>query len=317
MLYRSDWPELGLSFPTDTNRLPGTNGVGTDNNQGWIAVNKKQYYRWIARKNEFESELYYFPVYNFHLEILWTGTPNDHPVLWNREEISLLRKAAEELTRKPPWQGGYAVCKVVKNEPLYPALLAAGFEEIEQRSIYKCPVGTIKIPVSDDPVQIRYTSFAKLPVKAMEKYKHSILEICRLSFAATGLSRHFSDPYLLRQKAGIDYILAIMEMNFSQCLPQHILVAVDKTAEQVCGFTIIGKKRGFPPNMYSQLLSAVHPDYRGHGIYHRLTELLVQTLPRDALLLNVTHTGNKAIRRAYEKSNRTLLENTVIVRRFF
>jgi len=108
-----------------------------------------------------------------------------------------------------------------------------------------------------------------------------------------------------------------MALNFEQVTPSHFLVAVDIGSGQVCGFSAVGKKPGLKEDTYTQLLSAVQKAYRGRGIYRGLTHLLSQTLPQDATLLNIVHTDNRAIQRAYRDSGRAHLADTVVLRRVY
>ena len=108
-----------------------------------------------------------------------------------------------------------------------------------------------------------------------------------------------------------------MKLNFEHVMPSHFLVAVDIRFDRVCGFSAVGRKPGLNEELYTQLLSAVRKTYRGRGIYRGLTGLLSQTLPHDVPLLNVTHTDNRAMQRAYQDSGRVHLADTVVLRRVY
>ena len=104
---------------------------------------------------------------------------------------------------------------------------------------------------------------------------------------------------------------------FERLPPAGFLVAVDEAADRVAGFSVFGEKRGLTGATHTQLLSAVHGDFRGRGVYGGLTHLLGQSLPPEATLLNVTHIDNREMQSAYHKSGRIRLADTVIVRRVF
>ena len=101
-----------------------------------------------------------------------------------------------------------------------------------------------------------------------------------------------------------------MKLNFRYVPAHHFLVAIDRRVNDICGFSVIGKKG----KHYKQLLSAVQQAYRGQGVYGALTSLLSQTLPQDATLLNVTHADNRAMQKAYRRSGRVHLVDTVVLR---
>ena len=144
-----------------------------------------------------------------------------------------------------------------------------------------------------------------------------MLDICREAFGRKGFSRHFTDPFLLERRPGLDYILAAMQLNFDRLPPAGFLVALHGDADRVAGFSVFGEKPGLTGATHTQLLSAVRADYRGRGVYGGLTRLLWQSLPRDATLLNVTHADNREMQSAYHKSGRVRLADTVILRRIF
>jgi hypothetical protein len=150
-----------------------------------------------------------------------------------------------------------------------------------------------------------------------EHFRVQILEICREVFGEQGYSRHFTDAFLREKLPGSSYITAAMRLNFARLDPGSFLVALDAAHDRVCGFSVVGKKPGLIPSLYTQLLSAVRRDFQGREIYSGLSRMLVRKLPSEAMLLNVTHAGNHAIQAAYQRSGRVLLADTVIVRRVF
>jgi len=258
-------------------------------------------------------------MWNLHFEV------NDSrgDVLTAHLDSAMLREHVDELVHQvmdaPPWNTAYVCSKVVKGEPLYDALLRVGFEAVEHRRLYICQVrDIISGPLSPSAGDIQLASFAAIAPEQIRSYREQILDICREAFDQKGYSRHFTDPVLLKRLPGIAYILAAMELNFERVEPAHFLVAVDVDSDhQVCGFSAIGRRSGFKAGICTQILSAVRKAYRGRGIYRGLTNLLSQTLPHDATLLNVTHVGNAAIQRAYQGSGRVHLADTVVLRRIF
>jgi len=319
MYYRSDWPEVGLPTALSEKSLVGPT-AHVDDDQAWVQETKVSgaRFRWVAAPSNFESNLYRFPMWSLHVEV----NDVDESILTTRLDSVTLREYITEGIRQllyvSPWGAAYVSSKLVKNEPLYDALLQAGFEEVEHRRLYMCKVRDITSePLPSSAGNIQLTSLAAVASEQLSAYREQILDICREAFEQKGYSRHFTDSVLLERLPGIAYILAAMELNFKHVVPSHFLVAVDIGSDQICGFSAVGRKPGLGKHMYTQLLSAVRKAYHGQGIYRGLTHLLSQTLPQNALLLNVTHVGNHAIQRAYQNSGRVRLADTVVLRRVF
>jgi len=316
MYYRSDWPEVGLKTALNEFRLVHSNTYH-DDNLDLVQESKISgaTFRWVATKSEFESDLYRFPVWNLRLEV----DDADGIMLTARLESVTLRGYIKETLRQLfdmlPWDTAYIYTKVVKEEPLYYALLQFGFEEVEFRRIYMCKVRDLTSkPLCSSLKSIIFTSLAAISPEQLSQYREQIFNICCEAFEK-GYSRHFSDPFLLRRLPGFTYILRSMELNFKRVAPNHFLLAVDTSCDRLCGFSVVGIKPGLGENTYTQLLSAVQKTYRGRGIYRDLTQLLSQTLPQDAILLNITHVGALAMQRAYQDSGRVHLADTVVLSR--
>jgi hypothetical protein len=317
MYYQSDWPETGLPAALSESKFADS-AASLDNGQDIVQETRvsSATVRWFAAKSGFESSLYGFPIWSLRLEI----EDADGSVLGEQLNSTILRETVYQGIRQlfdaPPWSAAYVSSKVVKDEPLYHALRQVGFEEVEHRCLYNCSVGDI---VPGQPKfskeRIRLTSLAEVTSERVQSYQAQILNICRAAFEKRGHTRHFIDPVLLERLPGIDYILAVMKLNFEHVLPKHFLVALDTETEQVCGFTAIGRKPGLAEGVYTQLLSATQKAYRGKGIYHGLTQLLSQTLPQHVVLLNVTHADNSAIQRVFQHSGRVHVSDTVVLRR--
>lgn len=314
MYYRSDWPEVGL--PAALNEL--SSAVCLGDGEGWLHETEiaGAMCRWIATQNEFESNLYGFPIGSLRLEI----DDTDGSVLAAQLDSPVLRESVIEgtcqLSDASPWGAAYVSAKVVEDEPLCDALRRVGFEQVESRRIYHCRARDIiskASPFAEDSVC--FTSLAAIDTKQLPAYRQQILDICREAFGEKGHSRHFRDPVLLERLPGIAYILAVMDLNFEHVAPGHFLVAVDASSDRVCGFSVIGRKPGLIGDTYTQLLSAVQKAYRGRGVYRGLTHLMSQTLPQGATLLNVTHVDNRAMQRAYQGSGRVHLADVVVLRR--
>ena len=314
--YRSDWPEVGWSRPLKENVA-----AHQSNNQHWRmeTIISGVKFRWVVIRSEFESNLYRLPIWSLHLEIeeLSAGealTPQlEHPIL-QKALVSELR----QLLHAPPWgKTAYVVSKLLKTEPLYQALLHAGFQEIECRRLYHCKIRDIATQNSAFAGEnVYFSSLAAVSKEEHSMYREQILCICKEVFLK-GYSRYFTDPVLLERQPGIAYILAMMQLNFERVPPSHFLIAVDRTKNRVCGFSVIGKKSGFEEAQYTQLLSAVQKTYQGQGIYRGLTRCLSKIMPQHAMLLNVTHEENLAIQQAYQKSGRVHLADTVVMRKLY
>jgi ribosomal protein S18 acetylase RimI-like enzyme len=318
LYYQSNWPEIGLSTALDEGALPPFQSPSGDA-AGWVRETRFAglAVRWVASRNAFESQLYGFPIWEFHVEAGDGSAVSSQPVF-----LALLQDhLCAEIDRLPgavPWEPAYVFSKVVAGEPLHRALARSGFQEIEHRRLYKTPVrDMIDRHAGAGEGVFRFTTLEETTPTDRATWREQILEICREAFGAQGFSRHFTDPFLLERRAGLDYILAVMQMNFERLQPADFLVAVDDAAGRIAGFSVVGKKPGMAGASHTQLLSAVANDYRGRGIYQGLTQLLWRTLPRDAALLNVTHVGNRSMQRAYLQSARVHLADTVLMRRVF
>ena len=320
MYYRSDWPEIGLPIALGESKFADS-AAHLDKGQDIVQETRVSgaMFRWFTTKSGFESSLYGFPIWSLRLEI---EDADGGGVLTEQLNSTILRETVyqdiRQLSDTSPWGAAYVSSKVVKDEPLYHALRQVGFEEVEHRCLYSCRIGDIapcQPKFSAEP--IRLTSLAEVASERVLSYRAQILNICRNAFEKRGHTRHFIDPVLLKRLPGIDYILAVMKLNFEHVLPNHFLVALDTETEQVCGFTAIGKKPGLAEGVYTQLLSATRKASRGKGIYHGLTQLLSQTLPQDVVLLNVTHADNGTIQRIFQYSGRVHLADTVVLRRVY
>ena len=317
--YRSDWPEVGLQSPLSGEK-ESIYGRNAEEKGAW--VREKQVsgvvLRWIASENKFESKLYKFPVWGIHLVV-------DDPgrcLINDRLDSKLLRETVNRETRQilstPPWGDAYVSAKLVSGEPLYKTFVQLGFEEVENRRLYACKIQDLKSEIDSARFDggILFTSLSEVAPEQVIVYQKQILDICRDAFK-NGHTRHFADSFLSERRPGIEYILAVMELNFKHVDPAHFLIAVDNNLSRVCGFSAIGRKSGLKGNFYTQLLSGVSKEYRGRGIYRGLTGMLSRTFPPDAGLLNVTHVANQKIQRAYENSGRIHVADTVLLRRVF
>ncbi len=319
MYYRSDWPEKGFETPLNDDN---TNLNGQLNKKGCQIIEKKfsgSILRCVLNKNEFESELYKFPIY----ELFFTVTDSDEISIGERLNNGLLQSSADEVIQrlvesKTCLGNAYIAAKLVKHEPFYKVLVKHGFDEVENRRLYICKINALKSEklsyINDN---IKYTSLVSTPQKQYSEYRDQILDICEKAFGNKGFSRHFCDPFLIGRQSGKKYILSVMALNFTHVPLNQFLIATDSDLKQIYGFSVVGKKPGLKGDVYSQLLSAIQKEYRGRGIYRGLTVKLYQSFPKDATLLNVTHVANEKIQRAYKKSGRQHLSDTVILRRVF
>jgi len=318
LYHRSDWPEVGRRAACGEGLLSPL-PLRPESAAGWVRETRSEHLtvRWLATRNSFESQLYGFPIWDLHIEAGCdgAGAPPVDFFLLLQEHIDL---ELDRLLGAPPWGPAYVCSKVVAGEPLHHALCRHGFEQIEQRRLYKTPASQIsagKTAAFDRA--IRFTSLAGVALDRYPRQHEQILDICREAFGQKGYSRHFTDPFLVERRPGLDYILAAMRLNFERLPPAGFLVAVDEGVDRVAGFSVFGEKPGLTGATHTQLLSAVHGDFRGRGVYGGLTHLLGHSLPPEAALLNVTHIDNREMQSAYHKSGRIRLADTVIMRRVF
>lgn len=316
--HRSDWPEVGLATACDDGKLPPL-PPRFESATGWVHETRGENLavRWLAAQSAFESQLYGFPIWDLRVESGFDGggAPQDDFLPRLQEHLAV---EFDRVLEASPWESAYVCSKVVAGEPLHHALLRHGFEQIEHRRLFKTPVRDMAAGKSEESERsINFTSLAGVAPDRLAKYRGDILDICREAFGRTGFSRHFTDPFLLKRRPGLDYILAAMQQNFDRLPLAGFLVALPEDADQVAGFSVFGEKPGLTGATHTQLLSAVRGEYRGRGVYGGLTRLLWQSLPRDATLLNVTHAENRGMQNAYHKSGRVGLADTVIMRRVF
>jgi ribosomal protein S18 acetylase RimI-like enzyme len=311
--YRSDWPEVGL-LAALSDRPYGRSKTSVPDNTDWVRATEipEGGIRWVASQAELETNLYGFPIWNLHLEVTST-------LPFNISSIQdFVVQTTRQLLETSPWGTAYVCSKLIEGEPLYFALREVGFEEIERRRIYRCKMRDIPDgSISFQDTHIQFVSLADIGSEHLSDYREQILDVCREAFEEEGHSRYFVDVILTEQQPGLTYILAMMKLNFSRLALENFLIAIDTRHNYVCGFTVYGKKHGFVGDLYTQLLSAVRKAYRSQEIYRRLTYLLSQILSPKATLLNVTHTNNHAIQRAYHRSGRKHLVDTVVLRRFY
>jgi hypothetical protein len=317
--YRSDWPEMGYDRPLGE-KAPLLSDPHAQGSGSWTRQRDHLggQLRWAGRQNELESNLYGLRVWYLVLEAndpkgAFLSTALGNPVFDQLAEEEL----ETFLSRRPSGET-YVAAKVVPGEPAYKALLRFRFEEVERRRLYTCRVGELRhketILCRDE---IEYTSLSGLPRSRISSCREQILGLCRRSFLESGHSRHFTDPFLLERCSGVDYILALMDLNFRNVEPKHFLISFDTGVSRVCGFSAVGRKPGLEGDTYTQLLSAVGGEYRGQGIYRGLTGLLSEILDHDVRLLNVTHAANEKMQKAYKNSGRHHSADTVILRRVF
>jgi hypothetical protein len=308
MYYRSDWPELGLSGPlSDEN--PGADP------QVWQGTGNSKW-RWVSKPDDFESQLYGIPIWNLHLEIMDSGGGWLASGLNSTRLSHRLQKILQQYMRQAPWSQAYVAVKVVKDEPLYQVLTDAGFEQVEQRCLYKSNVSNLQISQDSLNHSIRYQSLAAIAADQRDSVREQILDICKEGFQQ-GYSRHFMDEFLLQRARGLTYILNVMQLNFERVPLRLVLLALDSDSGRLCGFSILSERPGSGKPRYIQLLSATRKVYRGKGVYAGLTRLLTETLPSDARLLNVTHAENYSMRRSYQDTGRLHYADTLMLRRIF
>ncbi len=310
--YQSDWAEAGFHSPLNS-RAPGSEGNRSVHER---EIDGAQF-RWVVHENSFESEFYGIPVLELRMEVSDPGLVFLDDGLDNPGLGEQVRTETALFLEGHAWESSYLYSRIIKNEPLYNALLELGFKEVEQRSLYGCRFGELEIGRSGTPPgnDVHFSTLADLSEDQSQSAQKQIISICREAFDQ-GFSRHFRDEFLSGIRPGVEYILLAMELNFRKLDPGHILIA-SSIDGQVCGFSAVGTKSGFDGDVYTQLLSAVSSPWRGRGIYRSLTSLLARIFPGNAELLNVTHTRNRSIRKAYAASGRKHIADTVILRRVF
>jgi hypothetical protein len=308
MYYRSNWPEYGIPPPFTGEEAPADLSA-------WQLADKT-HWRWVCTRDEFESKLYGISACNLHLEIVgsdlgWLEKGADSEVLTDAIEGSF-----RQFLEKSPNSNAYVCTKVVPHEPLYQMLIDAGFEPVEQRSHYKTDVSQLKLSPSGFEKSVQYLSFAELADKRRDKAREQVLDICENSFKHA-YGRHFTDDFLVRRVPGSTYILEAMKLNFEHVPMHQILLAVESPSDRVCGFSVLKEGSGDKQPHFRQLLSAVRRDRRVQGIYAGFNSQLINLLPQEAQLLNVTHTQNLAMRHAYQNTGRIHYADTVVLRRIF
>jgi hypothetical protein len=309
MFTRSDWPETGLP------RAIGDEGLSASGQPDWLAETSIDALRlrWVATTDAFESGLYHVPVTSVRIEI----EAFDEATLAHLEGPvrDQFRRWVDRLVAAIPWPECYLLAKVVRGELLYDALTANGFDEVEQRSMYWTRVSQLIAP-SPGSSDIVFATLADADPRTHDRYRDEMLDICAEGFEK-GHSRHFRDPFLLARAPGLDYIRSVMRLNFEHVAPGFQLLAIDSVRDLLCGFSIVGAKRGLAAETFTQLLTGVRREYRGRGVYQGVTGMLKQMLPSDGVLVNATHSGNTAMEAAYRRSGRQHLADTVVLRRVF
>ena len=315
MQYRSDWPEIGLPCAISDlgeSEAATPNGTPPDWADEWRE--RELAFRWVAFQDVFESELYHFPIWKLHLEV---ESPDSRRLDDPRLETAI-RAGIQRLENAPFCDQAYLFTRVVKAEPLYRPLLEGGFTEVERRRLYRSRIRDL---VTEKSLHLdkalHFKSLAEVPRERYDSSRIQIFEICAESFGSQGFSRHFTDAFLFERLPGHAYIKAAMKLNFQRQQPSSFVVAVDANWESLYGFSVIGRKPGLNSDMYTQLLSAVRLGYRRGNIYQGLTRYLTERLPLDAILLNATHADNLSMQAAYQRSGRTHLADTVVMRRVF
>lgn len=318
MYYRSDWPEVGLSAAVNERTLERLD-ASAGSRQDWVHESRAgdTLIRWIGAKDRFESGLYDFPIWNLHLELDNAGGDILHAAC-----CGLLKETINEEIKRfvdaPPWGPSYVFSRMLRTEPLHEALLENGFKEIENRRLYKTQIRNLAPGASSSlDSNLHFMSLAETDSERRAHFRRQIFEICDERFGREGYSRHFTDPFLLGRLTGHAYIKAAMRLNFERLSPDCFLLAVDNESLRVCGFSVVGKKQGPTPNLYTQLLSAVRGECQGRDIYSSFTRLLMRMLSPDATLLNITHAANHGMQIAYQRSGRVHLADTVVARRVF
>ena len=316
MAYRSDWPEMGACHPFGLASDPSFEKVQPKTKCFLKCANSSEgAYELFATFDGFEAELYRVPFFRIGLEILSSNC--SHELLRHAALKAFIDSALPSLISKLKEERAYVYARVVPSEPLSVHLIDAGFEIVEHRCFYVARIEELAsrlLPTVD--FSARYICLAELPKALHSRYQQEMLDVCVESFEV-GNSRHFTDVHLTHRRSGVDYILEVMRLNFKKIQPEGFLLAIDPMTDSLAGFTVVGRKASLRDHIYTQLLSAVRAQYRSSGIYRGLTHLLASTLPRRAMLLNVTHAQNRRMRRAYEGSGRVHFSDGVIVRRFF
>lgn len=287
-----------------------------DDPQAWQGDGHSRW-RWVSKQDDFESRLYGLPILNLHLELLdtgedWLASEGLHGAQLSHRLEAILQQFLE----RTPWSNAYVAAKVVPDEPLCKLLADARFEQVEHRCLYKSKVTDLQISEDRPNETLKYHSLAEVAVNQRDRVREQILEICNEGFQR-GYSRHFADGFLLQRAPGLTYIREVMKLNFERVPPHLFLLALERNADRLCGFSILAERPGLEQEQYTQLLSAVRKGYRGKGVYAGLPRLLTEILPKGAQLINVTHVENHAMKRAYQDTGRQPYADTLVLRRVF
>lgn len=309
MFTRSDWPETGLP------RAINDEGMAASGPPDWLAETRigSRHLRWVATVDAFESSLYHLPVVSARVEM----EAPDKATLVRAEgaERDAFLSWVQGLVTAVPWPACYLLAKVVRDEWLHDALIADGFDEVERRRMYWTRVSDLIAPTSGAS-EIVFTTMADVDSGMHGRYRDDMMAICSDAFEK-GHSRHFRDPFLLARAPGLAYIRSVMQLNFDHVAPGFQLLAIDPAHDRLCGFSVVGPKRGLAAETFTQLLTGVRSEYRGRGVYQGFTGQLKQMLSLDAVLVNATHADNAAMEAAYRRSGRKPLSDTVVLRRVF
>jgi len=312
-VYRSDWPEAGWQTPAVAGMLAGPEDHAARTLS--FTVNGKPA-QWVAVYNAFESELYGMQVWELRLEAECDlSTVNGRQAGQALYDLSGSLDAFIEGHR---CEADYWAAKAVAKEPWTALFLEAGFEPVEHRVLYRTRVRDLTMSgEKGNATDIPIASLSEYPGSDQNRRRDQILALCEAEFAGGGYSRHFGDPVLTRIRPGVEYIVAIMRLNYRRLPSNRFCIAVDRQSDAVCGFTVLGEKSQGMEKTYTQLLSVVHKDFRGLGVYERLSIAALQSLPPEAMILNVTHKENRSIQRAYARHGRRRVADVQLFRRAF
>jgi hypothetical protein len=308
MYYRSDWPEAALPSAISNTHV----SMPCRQDSDWIHESRTGVFllQWVFSNDLFESRLYDFPIWSFHVEATWdAGRP-----LQQQDMNDAIESSIGQLLSLPRWRPSYLFSRVVRSEPLYRALLGYGFHQVEERCIYRTLIGNIAEQRAEANESILCTSLDKIAREQHGSLHEQMISLSEQAFKEKGHSRHFTDPFLSDRTPGCAYIVAAMQLNFERLSPSSFLLALMKDS-LLCGFSVFGKKSGLDLETFTQLLSAVRKDYQGRQVYQSMTRLLIASLPPNAVLLNATHAGNAKMQVAYKRSGRMHLADTVALRR--
>lgn len=305
----SDWAERGKLHAITAGDNVVSNSFEADSVGSYTHGEVDTHWSLVA--NKIESEFYGFRVAELTLTVAVDGAAVDMSQ-WLVENRVILRAELETAVDRCAGAVQYLTMKVAANDALSHLSQLADSLCVERRRLF-CSrvVKNIEMEVLDHVILRTMEDARDLE---RDRWEVELRDVCRLAFRQTGYTRHFLDPVLSSRRSGLEYLDAMMERNLSNSAPRDIVVAIESDTKKIIGFSVRGRKGFSSAAVYTQLLSAVEPDFRGRGLYRSMSRSIESGLPADALLLSVTHRENLTMQRAAVALGRRHLADSDVIR---